>query len=159
MTNFKYLFGSIFTILILSSCGYKVLDKSRLSDLSISSIETTGNKKINFLIKNKIRNNLSDKFAQNIVRLSIDSSSRRSIKEKNIKNEITKYQINISTKIQVNFINKNVIKTFNLSQNGDYSVSNEQSKTISNRNNLERYLVDKITNQFFNKLILITNDL
>ena len=159
MTNFKYLFGSIFAILILSSCGYKVLDKSRLSDLSISSIETTGNKKINFLIKNKIRNNLNDKFAQNIVRLSIDSSSRRSIKEKNIKNEITKYQINISTKIQVNFINKNVIKTFNLSQNGDYNVSNEQSKTISNRNNLERYLVDKITNQFFNKLILITNDL
>ena len=63
MTNFKYLFGSIFTILILSSCGYKVLDKSRLSDLSISSIETTGNKKINFFIKNKIRNNLNDKFA------------------------------------------------------------------------------------------------
>ena len=32
-------------------------------------------------------------------------------------------------------------------------------KNISNRNNLERYLVDKITDQFFNKLTLITNDL
>ena len=81
MTNFKYLLYSIFTFLILSSCGYQVLDKSRLSDLSISSIEATGNKKINFLIKNKIRNFLSDKSSQNIVALSIDSSSERNIKE------------------------------------------------------------------------------
>ena len=159
MTNFKYLLYSIFTFLILSSCGYQVLDKSRLSDLSISSIEATGNKKINFLIKNKIRNFLNDKSSQNIVALSIDSSSERNIKEKNIKNEITKYQINISTKIQVNFIYKNKIETFNLSQNGDYNVSDDQSKNISNRNNLERYLVDNITDQFFNKLTLITNDL
>ena len=101
----------------------------------------------------------SDKSSQNIVALSIDSSSERNIKEKNIKNEITKYQINISTKIQVNFIYKNKIETFNLSQNGDYNVSDDQSKNISNRNNLERYLVDKITDQFFNKLTLITNDL
>ena len=78
---------------------------------------------------------------------------------RSINNHQLKYQINIYTKIQVNFINKNKIKTFNLSQNGDYNVSDEQSKNISNRNNLERILVDKITDQFFNKLILITNDL
>ena len=79
MTNFKYLLCSIFTFLILSSCRYQVLDKSRLSDLSISSIEATGNKKINFLIKNKIRNFLSDKSSQNIVALSMNSSRVKEI--------------------------------------------------------------------------------
>ena len=48
----------------------------------------------------------------------------------------------------VNVDNFNVTKRFNLSRNGDYNVANEQSRTISNQNNLEKN--PNLMNSFLN---------
>ena len=40
--------------IFFTNCGFKVLDKTTLDKLKINEINTVGDKKINFLIKNKI---------------------------------------------------------------------------------------------------------
>ena len=53
----------------------------------------------------------------------------------------------------------NITKRFNLSRNGDYNVTNEQSRTISNQNNLEKYLANTIAEDVSDKIIFILNDI
>ena len=50
-----------------------------------------------------------------------------------------------------------IIKTF--FENGDYNVANEQSRTISNQNNLEKYLANTIAEDVSDKIIFILNDI
>ena len=49
---------NIFCLLILfsvtSNCGYKVLDNADYKDFSFNTINTTGDKRINFRIKNDL---------------------------------------------------------------------------------------------------------
>ena len=78
-------------IILLNGCGFKVLDKSDANNFSIKEIITSGDKRINY----KITNNLfiySKKKRQNEIILYLDTKKNNIIKEKNIKNEITKYQ-------------------------------------------------------------------
>ena len=41
-------------ILIFTSCGFKVVDNQALNNFTIKNVETTGDKRINFKIKNNI---------------------------------------------------------------------------------------------------------
>ena len=42
-------------ILFTTSCGFKVLKQSELLNFSIAQIETTGDRKINFDLRNKLQ--------------------------------------------------------------------------------------------------------
>ena len=41
-------------LLLFSNCGYKVLDTSKLNNFSFKEIETTGDKRVSFKIKNNL---------------------------------------------------------------------------------------------------------
>ena len=65
---------------------------------------SSGDKRINY----KIKNNLfiySKQKRQNEIILYLDTKKNKSIKEKNIKNEITKYQINLQVSVAFDLIN------------------------------------------------------
>ena len=74
----------LFVFLIMPiSCGFKVLNELEENNFTISDIQTTGDKRINF----KIRNNLltySKKDGQNALLLNLDSNKIKRIKEKTI---------------------------------------------------------------------------
>ncbi len=148
-----------FTLFIFTSCGFKVLDKSKLTDFTIKNIELSGNNKINFYIKNELKNDFSVSRSEKEIYVKINSKKEKSIKEKNIKNEITKYRIRVSVDVQVNLDNFNLVKNFSLKREGDYNVTNEQSRTISNQNNLEKYLANTIADDISDKIIFMLNDI
>ena len=145
--------------IILTGCGYKVLNKSELINFKIQNIETFGDNRINYLIKNNLNNTFSKGTAEDFVILKITSKKNKAIKEKNIKNQITKYQINLDCNVEVNFVNKNIIKKFNLSLNGGFDVSSSHATTINNQTNLENYLANKISDRIISKLLLNFNDI
>tara|TARA_B100001094_G_C18150427_1_gene783367 strand:+ start:826 stop:1299 length:474 start_codon:yes stop_codon:yes gene_type:complete len=151
---------TIFTALILlTSCGFKVIDKTSSLKYAIKNIESEGDKKVNFFIKNNLIKKFSSGYTDDYVNIKILSNKKRAIKEKNIKNQITKYNISISTKVEIVFANKNIKKIININENGDYDVNNNKSVTTNNQNNLEKHLARKISKQITDKIIFIINDL
>ena len=138
------------------SCGFKVLDKSSLFNLRISEIQTQGDKKTNFLIKNNLQKTLNiEKEGDNY--MVLNTTKRKEIKEKNSRNQITKYQITISSTLSLNSLKTNEKKTFSTEVNGSYDVSNNHSTTITNQNNLEKNLAKRTSDLLTKQLIFIFN--
>ena len=84
MRKFTIFFLILFSI-ILTGCGYKVLNKSELINFKIQNIETFGDNRINYLIKNNLNNTFSKGTAEDFVILKITSKKNKVIKEKNIR--------------------------------------------------------------------------
>jgi len=144
---------------LLSSCGYKVLDKSSLGNFNIVELNSTGDNKINFFIKNKLKNKITNSKEENEIIIDLKTVKTKNIKEKNISNQITKYEIIIVSTIKVNFINKNISEVIQISSSGDYDVVSNQAKTINNQDNIEKFLAEKVSEKILNKLIILINDL
>ena len=154
----KNLYFSIILLFIFSSCGYQVVDKKKLQTFNILEINTTGEKRINFKLKNKL---LSFKKENNkeLIILEINSKKIKSVKDKNIKNQITKYQINLD--IEVGYRRSNEIKmnSFIVKQNGTYDVSSQHSQTLNNEKKLIDILINDISEKIIDQLVVKFNDL
>ena len=149
----------ILSLGLLSSCGYKVLDKSSLANFNIIEFNSTGDNKINFFIKNKLKNKITNNKEENEIIIDLQTVKTKNIKDKNINNQITKYEITVVSTIKVNFINKNISEIIQISSSGNYDIVSSQAKTINNQDNLERFLAEKISEKILNKLIILINDL
>ena len=44
----------VLSLLLTTSCGFKVLDKNELNNFSFNKITASGDKRVNFKIKNKL---------------------------------------------------------------------------------------------------------
>ena len=143
MKNIFYLI----LIILLSSCGFKVVNKSKLQNFYLTEIETSGDRKINFDLKNKLTNNSND-LSENIIKIILETTKTKSIKEKNSKNEITKYLIKI--KVEAKVLKKNqLLKTINISDQKDYNVGTQKFQSI----NAERSTIKILTNSISSKII------
>ena len=89
-------------LLFLSGCGFKVVNKSELSNFKIVEINTFGEKRINFNLKNKL--SFARGSESNSLSLDLNTIKEKNIKEKNIQNEITKYEIIINTRVKFRVI-------------------------------------------------------
>ena len=151
-------FCLILIFIISSSCGYKVLDNQGSENFSITEIKTSGDNRINFKIKNSMIINSSESGEQSIV-MELYTEKKKEVKEKNIKNQITKYQITLSSYVKLKFSKNNKKKEFNIISTGNYQVSDKYSSTLKN----EKRLIDDLTNDISDKIKkqinLIINDL
>ena len=120
----------IFSLTITLGCGFTVVDKS-IKNFSIKEIKTSGEKRINFKIKNNILSNVQDNQETSLL-LNIDTKKIKEVKEKNIKNQITTYQITINVEINYKKIgtSKKIKNGFTIA--GDYIVGDNYSKTLIN---------------------------
>ena len=137
----------ILLIIFLNNCGFKVLDYSQLNNFRIVEVTTSGEISINYKLKNSIKvisNNKSDE----LIALKLFSESKNTIKEKNDKNEITKYKLEIITEVNYEFLNSGKKGTFKLSVYNDYSVADKYSQTLKN----EKNLLEKLTNEMSSKI-------
>ena len=148
-----------FILIFFAGCGFKVLDQTKLKNYNILEIKDSGDKKVNFFIKNELNNLLNDANSNNDLIVTIKTEKVKSIKEKNKKNQITKYNININSIIEIYFINRNVTKTINLNKENFYNVNTNQSVTRNNQKNIENNLNDKLAQDISNKLLRIINEL
>ena len=149
----------ILSLGLLSSCGYKVLDKSNLANFNIIEFNSTGDNKINFFIKNKLKNKITNSKEENEIIIDLQTVKTKNIKDKNINNQITKYEITVVSTIKVNFINKNISEIIQISSSGNYDIVSSQAKTINNQDNLEKFLAEKVSEKILNKLVILINDL
>ena len=154
----KNILTLIIVVVFLSACGFKVVNQKQLQNLNIVTIETFGDKRMNFIIKNKLQTSSTNNDKQQIF-LKLTTNKKKSIKEKNIKNEITKYEINISTNVEFKIIDKLKSFKFRLNETGSYSVSNQYSQTLNNEKQLIKTLAENISNQILEDLKSKLNDL
>ena len=144
--------------LLTVNCGFKVINESERSQFSIQEIKTTGDKRINFKIKNNLLN-LSKKDNENVISLSVDTKKTKNIKEKNIKNEVTKYEISLNVSINFKVINSGIDYKINLSNKGSYLVDDSYSTTLNNEKKLIDDLIENMSEKIQKKISLKLNDI
>ena len=157
MKKFKfYILPLVF--LVISSCGFKIENYSELSNFAINNISLSGDRRINYKIKNGLlfKSNENSKILLN---LDLKTKKTKSIKEKNIKNEITKYKIDISVDVQFQKLNSEEKTLFTVLSSSEFNVDSQYSQTINNEKKLIENLSTKITQKIFDKLVQEVNAL
>ena len=151
MKNLKLITIAI-SLILLTGCGFKIIDKRELLNFNIKEISTYGDKRINFELKNKL-SDYNDTNSSKVIKIELDTKKTKSIKEKNISNEITKYQIKV-------IVNVKLIKTdntnnleFTIEREGDYVVADKFSQTLNNEKKLIRNITEKISESIIVEII------
>ena len=151
MKNLKLIIIAI-SLILLTGCGFKIIDKRELLNFNIKEISTNGDRGINFELKNKL-SDYNDINSSKVIKIELDTKKTKSIKEKNISNEITKYQIKV-------IVNVKLIKTdntnnleFTIEREGDYVVADKFSQTLNNEKKLIRNITEKISESIIDEII------
>ena len=148
----------LFFLLTLSyGCGYKVLDSYETKNFNLKEIITTGDKRVNFKIRNSLMLDTAGNKENNII-INLHTEKVKKIKEKNIKNEISKYEITLNTKLKIKIIEKDFQREIDLTSVGDYSVSDQYSSTLKNEKRLLEDLTNDISDKVQKRINLILND-
>ena len=153
----KKIIITLFSTLYLFGCGYSIVNKSGESNYNIAEITSSGEKRINHNIKSKLLFNASEA-SKNLLSINIDTLKKRTIKDKNINNEITSYQISITTNFSFRLVGGLNRKNFTIVQSGDYKVSDQRLNTLNNEKRLIETLTDNIVERIFSKLKNEIND-
>ena len=150
------LFSIIFLAVFINNCGFKVVDNR--VDFKIIDIITSGDKKISYNLKNKLLLN-SNNNNEKAVKIIINTNKKKSIYERNIKNEITKYSVKIISNVEViNLSNGNTDK-FTISNDGIFNVGLRHSSSRNNENQLVSLLTESILEKILSNLSKKSNDL
>ena len=157
MKKYSKIFVTFFLFILLANCGFKVVKNLKELNFNITEIVTKGDERTNFKIKNTILSK-SKNDSENLISLVLDSNKTKSIKEKNINNSITKYEIIIATKVTYK-INNNEKNDFEKIKTGIFNVSDKYSQTINNEKNLVRLLTSELSAEIINELIRSSNEL
>ena len=149
-----FLLKSVIIIFLVTGCGFKVVNQSQIIDFNIDNISTAGDKRISYIIKNNLLP-YSRSDGKKLLNIEIDINKNKSIKERNIKNEITKFQISITAFVQYRS-EKN--GKFQISKRGNFNVSNQYSQTLNNEKKLIKMLSESIAESIIEELISRVND-
>tara|TARA_X000001036_G_C20534015_1_gene747424 strand:- start:526 stop:996 length:471 start_codon:yes stop_codon:yes gene_type:complete len=145
-------------LLIIPGCGFKIVNQSKLINYSISKIETSGDKKINYNIRNKILNIINEDKNKSYV-LKLKTEKNKSVKEKNIGNEITKYKLEIIVNVVIETPDLKKIDNFTVKMIGDYESVKQYSQTLNNEKRLIKLLSDNLADKILEQLSLKLDDL
>jgi len=156
MKNFLIPFFLI--LFFTTGCGYKVIDRSKFGNFGIAEMNTSGETRINYKIKNKLFFN-AEKNNNNLIILDLESKKTRKIEEKNDKNEITKYRIFIKVDVSFRKITDTETSSFIVRKNGIYNVGNKYSQTLSNEKKLTEILTNDVVDEIFDELSIKLNDI
>ena len=98
----KYLQSIIFLIIIilLSSCSYQKMNSTNQKKFHIQEFEINGDTRESFLIQKKIQRFSNDE-SPNKIKIFIDLRKEKSIKEKNVQNKVTKYNLSLSADVKI----------------------------------------------------------
>lgn len=147
---------SLVCLILLTGCGFKLANLK--SNYNISEINTQGDKRINYKLKNKILIS-SKQENENYILINMKTKKDKNIKEKNISNEITKYEIVITTNIEFKKLSEDSFNKFTVTNKGDYNVSSKYSDTLNNEKSLINILIEDLSEEIIENLSLKLNDL
>jgi hypothetical protein len=148
----------IFLLISINNCGFKIAEKKTLRGYFISEIDASGEGRINYKIKNLLNAKSTDN-AKKKLKITLNTNKEKKIKEKNINNEITKYQMNITTKVKFKDDLLKLTGNFTINATGEYKVLAKHIQTINNEKKLQKNLTDEIADRIIEELSDKLNDL
>ena len=152
----KYkLINLVFFLLLLTSCGFEVVKNTY--GFNILEVNAEGDKKISYALKNRIKINNSD-LNKNFIKINIDSEKVKLIKEKNIQNKITKYEIKIVSNVKYMILPENITKILTINKAANYNVADNKVETLNNEKKLIDNLIDEMADEILLKINLDFND-
>jgi len=148
----------IISLFSLNHCGFKVVKYSEDKNYNVINFEDAGNNNINYTIqRNLVRtHNNQNLFDLNI---SIETILNKNIKEKDISNKVTKYELIVLSKVKILVIDKNKEYEFSISDKGELKASNKINKLKYDENIILLRLANNISNQIDRKITSLLNDL
>ena len=160
MKNFYKGIILIFVLFISTSCGFNTLDYKQIRNINLNEITNEGNKSINFKILSQLKQLFTSDLNQNEkYDIHLNSKEKVTIKEKNKKNEITKYEISI----KCNLVFKNTINEkkleIDLIKKTNYRVDNKNLKTIQNKKKAREELIASLSDEIIEKIVQNLNDI
>ena len=144
-----------FFLFLLSSCGFKVVTNT--NNYNFDDIIISGDKRVNYTLKNKLISSSNTK-STNVIKLNIFTDKEKIIKEKNISNKVTKYEIKINAKIDYSFIKNGIEDNLTIVKTGFYDVGKRYSETLNNEKKLTNLLIDSLTKEIIKNLNIKLND-
>ena len=135
--------------LLVTNCGFKTINDPSLNTYTVGDIKIVGDKKIGLIMQNQLMV-ASSKKSSNVLFFDITIKNEKSIKEKNISNKITKYNLTLNVTVRIK--SENEIYQKNYRQSGSYDVSQNFSDTLRSEKNLETSLAAKISEKVINFL-------
>ncbi len=154
----KSLFYLVLLTFFITSCGFKVVNPTKQNRFDIAEVKTSGDSLIAYKIKNKLLFN-SKRNEKKLIYIDLNINKTKNIKEKNIKNEITKYEIVIRANVKIREIAKTNVLNFTLSNTGDYNVVDQYAKTLNNEKKLVELLTDNLSDQILDEINIKLNAL
>ena len=142
---------SVLILFLCNSCAYQKMNSVNQKKFFIQEFEVLGDARESFVIQKKIQR-FSNKESENKIKISIDLKKDRTIKEKNIQNKVTKYNISLAAEIIIIDLKttKKVKRTFKA--NKSYNVDDRHSNTVSNAKDANNDLIDTIVNEILDQL-------
>lgn len=144
-----------FFLFLLSSCGFKVVTNT--NNYKFDDIIVSGDKRVNYTLKNKLISSSNTK-STNVIKLNIFTDKEKIIKEKNISNKVTKYEIKINAKVDFTFIKNGMKDNLTIVKTGFYDVGTRYSETLNNEKKLTNLLIDSLTKEIIKNLNIKLND-
>ena len=154
----NFLIPFFLVLFFTTGCGYKVIDRSKFGNFGIAEMNTSGETRINYKIKNKLFFN-TDKNNNNLIILDLESKKTKKIEEKNDKNEITKYRLFINVDVRFKKITDTETSSFIVKKTGVYNVGNRYSQTLNNEKKLTEILTNDVVDEIFDELSIKLNDI
>jgi len=138
-----------FLLLFLNNCGYTPIYSKKSQDFQIDEIETSGEKKVNKLLYNKLKVYSNNPVAKKTFNLNIISKSTKTIIAKDKKGNPSQFSIELSIALQItDSFNNKVDRIFSESSAYDNN---------DNKFNLRKYednLIENMTETIFSEIIL-----
>ncbi len=147
----------ILVSIIFTNCGFKVVNQDFFKNYKFSELNITGDNKVIYLIKNKL--NIDNKDSTKEIKLNIDTKKNKVVKERNIQNEITKYEITINAKIKYIIEDENIAEEFSLTKKGDFNVKSKHSETLNTEKKLTKNLINNLSEQILKNIMIRLDDL
>tara|TARA_Y100001970_G_scaffold84603_1_gene106729 strand:- start:993 stop:1463 length:471 start_codon:yes stop_codon:yes gene_type:complete len=143
----------LISLILLTSCGFKKANQISNEKFTIAEVEITGEKRLGNMIKNEVMLS-SGKNSVNLLYLDIDVAKNKRVKERDEKNKITKYEIELITSVAISN-NKNGDKSdYNFSNVSEYVVKENYSDTLKNEKTALNTLIKRTSSDINRNLNL-----
>ena len=147
---------SVISLILTSSCSYQKMNSVNQKKFSIQEFEVLGDTRDSFLIQKKIQR-YSNENSDNEIKLIINLTKNKSIKEKNVQNQVTKYNLSLTADIKIIELSSNKEIKRVISSNQSYKVEESYSATVNNAKETNNTLIDNISGEILDLLRIYYN--
>ena len=137
---------SILLFFILTSCGYSPIFSAKSTNFKILNLSLEGNKKINRIIDNKLKNYKKNQKAERIYVVKINSKKNKKIISKDTKGNPDKFNLELLVSIEVENQDNNKNKK-NFIKNISYNNLSNKFELSEYENNIEESLALNISEE------------